>query len=144
VDLAIPSAFPNGRAISPGTDHEQTNVTDALLTLVLTKGQVPVTNGVNHNDKIFLTQFPFLALPWQGFDEGHGSRLFLATATPTPTPTATPSPSPTATPTATATPTPTASPSPTATPSPTVTPTPTATPTRTATPTPTPTGTATR
>lgn len=73
VDLATDSAFPNGRALVAGTNHEQTNVVDALLTLVLTKGQVKVSNGVNHNDKNYLADFPFVALPWQGFDEGHGT-----------------------------------------------------------------------
>ena len=72
VDLATDSAFPNGRAISPGTNKEQTDVVDAIFTLVLTKGQKPISDGVDHNDKTFLSDFPFLALPWQGFDEGHG------------------------------------------------------------------------
>jgi hypothetical protein len=72
VDLATDSAFPNGRPLVPGTDHEQTDVTDALLSLILTKLQVPISDGVDHNDKAFLNDFPFLALPWQGFDEGHG------------------------------------------------------------------------
>jgi len=72
VDLATDSAFPNGRAISPGTNKEQTDVVDAIFTLVLTEGQKPISDGVDHNDKTFLSDFPFLALPWQGFDEGHG------------------------------------------------------------------------
>jgi hypothetical protein len=72
VDLAIDSAFPNGRPISPGTNHEQADVVDALLALVLTKGQAQISDGVSSNDKTFLADFPFLALPWQGFDEGHG------------------------------------------------------------------------
>ena len=82
VDLAIDSAFPNGRPIKPGTNQEQTDVVDALLTLVLTKGQVPVSDNVNHNDKTFLADFPFLALPWEGFGEGHGK--VAATASPAP------------------------------------------------------------
>ena len=72
VDLATDSAFPNGRPILPGTNQEQANVTDVLLSLLLTKLEVPITNGVDYNDATFLTEFPFLALPWQGFDQGHG------------------------------------------------------------------------
>ncbi len=72
VDLATDSAFPNGRPILPGTNTEQADVTDVLLSLLLTGLQVPISDGVDHNDKTFLNDFPFLALPWQGFDEGHG------------------------------------------------------------------------
>jgi len=72
VDLATDSSFPNGRPIVPGTNHEQANVTDVLLSLLLTKLQVPISDGVDYNDATFLGDFPFLALPWQGFDQGHG------------------------------------------------------------------------
>ena len=72
VDLATDSAFPNGRPILPRTDREQADVTDVLLSLLLSKGQVAVSDGVDHNDATFLNEFPFLALPWQGFDQGHG------------------------------------------------------------------------
>jgi len=40
--------------------------------VLLTKGMLPVSDGVNHNDKPFLSTFPFLALPWEGFSQGHG------------------------------------------------------------------------
>jgi Domain of unknown function (DUF4331) len=73
VDLATDSAFPNGRPLVPGTNHEQADVTDVLLSLLLTKLQVPISDGVDHNDATFLGEFPFLALPWQGFDRGHGA-----------------------------------------------------------------------
>jgi hypothetical protein len=72
VDLATDSAFPNGRPLVPGTDHEQADVTDVLLSLLLTGLQVPISDGVDRNDATFLAEFPFLALPWQGFDQGHG------------------------------------------------------------------------
>ena len=72
VDLATDSAFPNGRPLVPGTNREQADVTDVLLTLLLSRGTIPISDGVDHNDKGFLGEFPFLALPWQGFDEGHG------------------------------------------------------------------------
>jgi hypothetical protein len=74
VDLGIDSGFPNGRPIVGGKkpNQEQTDVTDALLTLILSGGAIPVSDNVNSNDKNFLPDFPFLALPHQGFDEGHG------------------------------------------------------------------------
>jgi Domain of unknown function (DUF4331) len=72
VDMATDSAFPNGRPLVPGTNREQADVTDVLLSLLLTKLQVPISDGVDHNDATFLSEFPFLALPWQGFDQGHG------------------------------------------------------------------------
>jgi hypothetical protein len=74
VDLGIDSAFPNGRPIVGGAqpNQEQADVTDVLLTVLLSAGTLPVGDNVNSNDKNFLTQLPFLALPHQGFDEGHG------------------------------------------------------------------------
>jgi len=72
VDLATDSAFPNGRPLAPGTNHEQADVVDVLLSLILTKGQVAISDGVDHNDATFLKEFPYLALPWQGLDQGHG------------------------------------------------------------------------
>lgn len=72
LDLATPSSFPNGRPLVPGEAREQADVTDVLLSLVLAKGQLQISDGVSRNDKPFMTEFPFLALPWQGFDEGQG------------------------------------------------------------------------
>ncbi len=74
VDLGTDSLFPNGRQI-PGAapNKEQVNVTDALLTLVLTKNTIPISAGVTVNDRDYLTSFPYLALPWQGFSQGHGT-----------------------------------------------------------------------
>lgn len=72
VDLATDSAFPNGRPLVPGTNQEQADVTDVLLSLLLTKLQAPISDGVDRNDATFLSEFPFLPLPWQGFDGGHG------------------------------------------------------------------------
>src|SRR4029077_12837423 len=77
VDLGIPSGFPNGRPIpnDRGATHqneEQADVTDVLLSLLLTKGMIAVSDGVNHNDKPFLSDLPYLALPWEGFSQGHG------------------------------------------------------------------------
>lgn len=74
VDLGIDSGFPNGRPLEGGKkpNQEQTDVTDALLTLILAANTLEVKDNVNGNDKDFLREFPFLALPHQGFDEGHG------------------------------------------------------------------------
>jgi uncharacterized protein DUF4331 len=80
VDLATDSGFPNGRPIAVGTNKEQADVTDVLLSLLLAKGQTPIGDGVSANDKTFLVDFPFLALPWQGFDEGHGKAAAAAPA----------------------------------------------------------------
>lgn len=72
VDLASDSSFPNGRPIAGGTNKEQADVTDILLSLVLTKQLSGVADGVNHNDATFLNETPWLALPWRGSDQGHG------------------------------------------------------------------------
>ena len=72
VDLATDSSFPNGRPLLPGTNREQADVTDVLLSLLLTGLSAPISDGVDNNDATFLTEFPFLALPWQGLDQGHG------------------------------------------------------------------------
>ncbi len=87
VDVATDSAFPNGRPLMAGSNREQADVTDVLLSVLLTKGAMPISDGVNENDKNFLDDFPFLALPWNGFDEGHGDKIGTAVATPTATPT---------------------------------------------------------
>ncbi|GAC1347279.1 MAG: DUF4331 domain-containing protein [Myxococcales bacterium] len=88
VDLGLDSGFPNGRSIpgASGTNaakQEQADVTDVELTLLLAgvpslskaggNGSPPfIQDGVDYNDKPFLTAFPWLALPWDGFAEGHG------------------------------------------------------------------------
>ena len=74
VDLGIDSAFPNGRPLVGGKkpNQEQADVTDVLLTLILSGGALPVSDNVNSNDRDFLADMPFLPLPHQGFDDGHG------------------------------------------------------------------------
>lgn len=74
VDMGIDSAFPNGRPLVGGAapNQEQADVTDVLLTLVLSGGAIPISDRVQSNDRDFLPEMPFLALPFQGFDEGHG------------------------------------------------------------------------
>lgn len=72
IDLGLPSGFPNGRPLVPGTNQEQADVTDVALTLILT-GQVGTTvgDGVGTNDRLFLNNFPYLPPPWEGANEGH-------------------------------------------------------------------------
>jgi hypothetical protein len=83
VDPSRDSHYPNGRALEGATDvlgntrapdQEAGDVTDIELSLLLFKLSqgVNVSDGVQHNDKNFLTTFPFLALPFRGFDQGHG------------------------------------------------------------------------
>jgi hypothetical protein len=71
VDLTTDSGFPNGRVIYGGTNHED-DVTDVLLSVLLTKATSGISDGVDHNDATYLTRSPWLAKPWSGFDQGHG------------------------------------------------------------------------
>ena len=48
------------------------DVTDVLLSLFLTKLTMPLPDNVSSNDTNFLPEFPYLALPWRGYDQGHG------------------------------------------------------------------------
>lgn len=74
VDVAVDSSFPNGRSLVGGAEAnmEQADVTDVLLSLLLTGLAAPISDGVSANDKAYLTEMPYLALPWEGFSEGHG------------------------------------------------------------------------
>jgi hypothetical protein len=73
VDMAADPGFPNGRPI-PGSaaNKEQADVTDVLLSLILTKNLSGVSDGVDYNDRNYLTTTPWLALPWAGDSQGHG------------------------------------------------------------------------
>lgn len=74
VDLGLDSRFPNGRPIPYGAapNKEQADVTDVLLSVILSKGTVAVSDGAQSNDKPYLASFPYLALPHEGFSGGHG------------------------------------------------------------------------
>ncbi|MFO0576692.1 MAG: DUF4331 domain-containing protein [Polyangia bacterium] len=74
VDLAADSGFPLGRTLinTANPKQEGADVTDVLLSLLLTKQVSGVKDGVDYNDKPFLTTIPWLPLPWQGYNEGHG------------------------------------------------------------------------
>ncbi len=74
VDLGLDSRFPNGRPIPYGAapNKEQADVTDVLLSVILSKGTVAISDGAQANDKPYLAQFPYLPLPHEGFSGGHG------------------------------------------------------------------------
>jgi len=79
VNMGVDSKFPNGRMIGGGGDgggltnnKDQVDVTDTILSVVLAKGTLAVSDNVNYNDKAYLTAFPYLAGPWQGYSQGHG------------------------------------------------------------------------
>lgn len=74
VDLGLDSRFPNGRPIPYGTapNKEQADVTDVLLSVLLSKGTVAVSDGAQSNDVAFQKQFPYLGVPHEGFQDGHG------------------------------------------------------------------------
>ena len=75
LDIATDSSFPNGRSIPGGSapNKEQADVSDVLIGLIVAGQPGAVGDGVNHNDKNYLTEFPWLALPHQGLNEGHGA-----------------------------------------------------------------------
>jgi len=78
LDAAIDSQFPNGRVLGSGTStpsrHEQVDVSDVLISLIVAGDPAAgVGDGVDQNDKTYLTEFPFAALPHQGLFEGHGA-----------------------------------------------------------------------
>ncbi len=78
LDVAVDSRFPNGRVLGSGTttasNREQVDVSDVLLSLILAGDpNAGLGDGVDRNDKNYLTEFPFAALPHQGLLGGHGS-----------------------------------------------------------------------
>ncbi|MGH9858340.1 MAG: DUF4331 family protein, partial [Acidobacteriota bacterium] len=75
VDVATDSQFPNGRKIGGGATPKdtQSDVSDVLISLILTGDPAAgLGDGVNQNDRPYLTEFPFYALPHQGLNGGHG------------------------------------------------------------------------
>lgn len=75
LDIATDSGFPNGRSIPGGAapNQEQADVSDVLIGLIVAGQPGAVGDGVNSNDKNYLGEFPWLALPHQGVNEGHGA-----------------------------------------------------------------------
>jgi hypothetical protein len=65
------AGFPNGRRL--GDD-----VVDIELQVVagfLKDNKVPLGDGVDRNDKPFLSSFPYLASPWDGFTSAPSTRV---------------------------------------------------------------------
>lgn len=81
LDAALDSQFPNGRVLGCGAVpadapclSEQVDVSDVLISLIVAGNPAAgVGDAVSHNDKPYLREFPFAALPHQGLLEGHGA-----------------------------------------------------------------------
>jgi hypothetical protein len=77
VDLAIDSSFPNGRPIIGGIDrnHEQADVSDVLLTLILSPdpSTVQIGDGVDYSAAQRREAFPWIPVALQGLTQGHGA-----------------------------------------------------------------------
>ncbi len=75
LDAALDSHFPNGRRIDGGSapNRENVDVSDVLISLIVAGDpNAGIGDGVNGNDKDYLTVFPFMAAPWSGLNGGHG------------------------------------------------------------------------
>jgi hypothetical protein len=84
LDVALDSQFPNGRRIDggPTPNMEHIDVSDVLLTVIVSGGAIPISDGVQYNDKDYLTEFPFLPLPHDGFNDGNGKTTPLRDSDP--------------------------------------------------------------
>lgn len=76
LDAAIDSQFPNGRQLIGGSapNKEQVDVSDVLISLIAAGSPTAgLGDGVNGNDKPYLTTFPFVPAPHSGLNGGHGA-----------------------------------------------------------------------
>jgi Domain of unknown function (DUF4331) len=76
LDAAVDSQFPNGRSLPGGAapNKEQVDVSDVIISLVVAGNPAAgVGDGVNSNDKDYLTVFPFVPAPHSGLNGGHGA-----------------------------------------------------------------------
>lgn len=77
VDMAIDSSFPNGRPIVGGVDrnHEQADVSDVILTVVLSPdpSTVQIGDGVDFSAAQRRLAFPWIPVALQGLTQGHGA-----------------------------------------------------------------------
>ena len=48
------------------------DVGEGTAEVEIVKWHVAVGDNVNENDKNYLTTFPYLAGPWEGYSQGHG------------------------------------------------------------------------
>ena len=75
LDAALDSHFPNGRRIDGGSapNKENVDVSDVLISLIVAGDPAAgIGDGVDGNDKDYLTVFPFMAAPHSGLNGGHG------------------------------------------------------------------------
>jgi Domain of unknown function (DUF4331) len=89
LDVAVDSAFPNGRRLGGGTapNRHQVNVNTVLISLIVAGDpSAGLARGVEVNDKDFLGRFPFLAPAHQGLLQGHGGINVPTEPTPPPPP----------------------------------------------------------
>ncbi len=71
----LEGGYPNGRMLIGGSapDREHRDVSDVLISLIVAGNPLAgAGDGVDSNDKDYLTTFPFTAAPHQGLLEGHG------------------------------------------------------------------------
>jgi hypothetical protein len=72
----LTGGFPNGRRLDggPAPNKEHRDVSDLLISLIVAGNPLAgAGDGVNSNDKNYLTEFPFVALPHSGLNGGHGA-----------------------------------------------------------------------
>ena len=89
LDVAVDSAFPNGRRLGGGIapNRHQVNVNSVLISLIVAGDpSAGLAKGVEVNDKNFLDRFPFLAPAHQGLLQGHGGINVPTEPTPPPPP----------------------------------------------------------
>jgi hypothetical protein len=62
-----------GSGSSTPSNKEQVDVSDVMISLIVAGNPAAgAGDGVNQNDKTYLTDFPFAAAPHQGLFQGHG------------------------------------------------------------------------
>ena len=72
----LTGGFPNGRQLIGGAapNKENRDVSDILISLIVAGDPlIGAGDGVNSNDKDYLTVFPFVAAPHSGLNGGHGA-----------------------------------------------------------------------
>jgi len=73
-DGLLEGGYPNGRQlVGPIPDAEHRDVSDLLISLIVAGDPLAgAGDGVDSNDKNYLTEFPFVAAPHSGLNGGHG------------------------------------------------------------------------
>ena len=65
------AGFPNGRRLG----DDVVDIELQVVAGILKNNPVPLGDGVDQNDTPFLSSFPYLALPWNGFDSAPSTRI---------------------------------------------------------------------